>query len=68
MRHLRGMRMVPAGPVACGGLVLVLLLVGLRRHRRSQRPVVVVNAGAVALCGGTVTVLGEASGQRGSRR
>lgn len=65
MRHLRGMRMVPAGPVACGGLVL--LLVELRRHRRAQRPVVVVNAGVVALCGGTVTVLGEASGRRGSR-
>jgi hypothetical protein len=63
MRQLTEMGIIPAGLVACGGVVL---LVGIRRHRRAQRPVLVVNAGVVALCGGTVTVVGEASGRRGS--
>jgi hypothetical protein len=61
MRQLSEMGMVPAGLVACGCLAL---LIAVRRH-----PLVVVNLGAVALRGGTVIVVGEASGQRdGGRR
>jgi hypothetical protein len=56
MRQLREMGMVPAGLVACGCLAL---LVTVWRH-----PLMVVNLGAVALGGGTVVVVGDASGQR----
>jgi hypothetical protein len=60
MRQLREMGMVPAGLVACGCLALLVVW----RH-----PLMVVNLGAVALGGGTVVVVGDASGRRdGSRR
>jgi hypothetical protein len=46
-----------------GGAV-ALAVAGWRRPVRERRPVVVVNAGAIGLWGGTVTVTGDASGNR----
>lgn len=48
------------------GIVLVLLLV-LGDHGRCRCGPVVVNAGAVALDGGTVNVIGVVAGEVGAR-
>jgi hypothetical protein len=46
------------------GAAVALAVACWRRPVRERPPVVVVNAGAIALWGGTVTVTGDASGNR----